>query len=175
MKKRILYMFILFITFVHPAFSIEEGRLLNDGFKEITDRGIIFQWKVVGDYLKIRLSAPTEGWVAVGFNPSNMMKDADYKLAYVEDGQTFIEDHYGSGYISHKEDTNLGGTGDFELDGGSEENGVTSVGFTIPLNSGDAYDKILKEGDEVKVLLAYSGRDSFRRKHKERTSVVIRL
>ena len=175
MKKRILTLFIFLAFISHLVFSAEEGRQLSNGFKEIVDTDIIFQWKVEGNNLHIILSAPTEGWVAVGFNLSRAMKDADFKLVYVDGSTVHMEDHFGTGLFGHKIDTSLDGTSDFNIISGKEEMGSTTVDFTIPLNSRDEKDKILAEGDEVKVLLAYGVRDNLRQKHKERTSVVIKL
>ncbi|MBI9098383.1 MAG: DOMON domain-containing protein [Spirochaetaceae bacterium] len=175
MVKKIYLIAISMMVLIQSVFSAEEGSLLSDGFKEIIDKEISFQWKVEGEDLLIRLSAPTEGWVAVGFNPSRVMKDADYKLAYVKDGEVVMEDHFGTSLFGHKEDTTLDGSNDFEVTEGKEEGGITSVIFSIPLNSGDENDTILAEGDEVKVLLAFGTRDNLSQKHKERTSVVITL
>ncbi|MBN2655738.1 MAG: hypothetical protein JXR86_01655 [Spirochaetales bacterium] len=145
-------------------------------YRKAEQSGITFEWKIVEENkLQIRLSAPAEGWVAVGFNPSNMMKGADYKLAFVDGGRVFMEDHFGTGNISHKGDTEIGGTEDFEIISGSEINGTTTVEFKMPLNSGDAMDSVLTPGGEVKVLLAYAKRDDFSRKHSRRTSLIIDL
>lgn len=166
MKLRIFFI-ILILTVTQAAFSSE--------FKEVEDTEINFKWAVEGENLHIILSAPTEGWISVGFNPSKVMKDADFKLAYVQESNTVIEDHFGTGLFGHKNDSSIGGTSDFVLINGSEINGMTTVEFMMPLNSGDEFDSLLQEGDEVKVLLAYSTRDDFARKHKKRTSIIIEL
>ena len=167
MKKNIYLILLSIFIFTQAAFGEE--------FKEIEDSGISFSWKIEGENLHIILSAQTEGWVAVGFNPSKVMKDADFKLAYVDGGETVMEDHFGTGLFGHKIDTSIGGSSNFEIIDGTELNGVTTVEFSIPLNSGDEYDKVLVENDEVKVLLAYGNRDDLTRKHSKRTSVVINL
>lgn len=166
MKNR-LYLILFMVVFAQSVFSNE--------FKEVVDKDISFKWNVEGANLHIILSAPTEGWIAVGFNPSRVMKDADFKLAAVSNGKTIIEDHFGTGLFGHKSDTSIGGSSDYQLVNGRESGGVTTIEFTIPLNSGDEYDKILVKGDEVKVLLAYGSNDDMTRKHKARTSVVIEL
>lgn len=166
MKLKFFFM-ILILAVSQAAFSGE--------FKEVEDSEIHFLWAVEGENLHMILSAPTEGWVAVGFNPSKVMKDADYKLAYVQGSDTVIEDHFGTGLFGHKIDSSIGGSSNFELINGSESDGITTVEFTMPLNSGDEFDSILEEGDEVKVLLAYGSSDDLSRKHKKRTSIIIEL
>jgi len=165
--KKILYFIILMVVLSQAVFS--------DDFKEVEDKNITFKWKVEEDSLHIILSAPTTGWVGVGFNPSKVMKDADFKMAFVNNGNTVMEDRFGVGLFKLDNDTAIGGSSDFELITGSETNGVTEVEFTIPLNSGDEFDTVLNEGDEVKVLLAYGSSDDMSRKHKGRTSVMIEL
>jgi hypothetical protein len=175
MKKMILSFFLFSLILIPFAFSQDQGNMTANGFKEIIDTEISFQWKIEGESLRIILSAPTEGWVAVGFNPSRVMKDADYKLAYVDGTETVMEDHFGTALFAHKSDTEIGGTSDFEIISGKEEMGKTIIEFRIPLNSGDDKDTLLMEGSEVKVLLAYGTRDNLSQKHKKRTSVAITL
>lgn len=151
------------------------GMFGQSDFKTVEESGVLFQWKIDGGDIHIRLTAPTEGWVAVGFNPSRAMKDADFKLAYVDGSEVVIEDHFGSGLFKHKKDMDLGGTDDFQLVSGSESDGSTTVEFIMPLNSGDDKDSLLEEGVEAKVLLAYARNDDIRRKHSWKTSLMVEL
>jgi hypothetical protein len=51
---------------------------------ELTAKDMTFAWKIDGDNLAIKISAKTEGWVGIGFNPSKQMKDANFVLGYVK-------------------------------------------------------------------------------------------
>ena len=122
------------------------------------------------------LERRTEGWVAVGFDPSSRMKDANFLIGYVEDGQAFLSDQYGSGQTSHDSDESLGGTSDFSNLDGAEEEGLTWLSFTIPLDSGDRYDRPLSTGNSYKVILAAGSSDGYGGYHGgKRTSVTMRL
>jgi len=167
--KRVLFLMLLI------TLGCTTGLLAQNGFRKAEQSGIVFEWKIEGDDITIRLSAPTEGWVAVGFNPSRMMKDADFKMAYVDGNSVVLQDHYGTGNISHKKDIDVDGTDNFELISGKEEDGWTTVEFKMPLDSGDSRDTPLVEGEETHVLLAYATRDNFSRKHRRRTSINIEL
>lgn len=135
-----------------------------------------FSWKIDGDNLAVKVSAKTDGWVGVGFNPKKKMKDANYVLGYVKDGQTKLTDEFGTGSTTHKSDDSLGTTSDVTLVGGSEEGGVTTLEFVLPLNSGDKHDVAIDVNGDTVVLLAYgAGRDSFKSKHKFRTAVTVNL
>lgn len=131
--------------------------------------------KIDGEQLGITVSAPTEGWIAVGFEPSSMMKDANIIMGAVVDGELVIADHFGTSAFAHQPDTDLGGSSDVTAGEGSEEDGNTTLSFTIPLDSGDPYDRALQKGNNVKVILAYAKRDGFGVKHSYRSSAEITL
>lgn len=143
---------------------------------ELEAKGATFAWKIDGEMLHVKMSAKTKGWVAVGFNPSKKMKDANYILGYIKDGEAMVADHFGDKATGHSPDEKLGGTPDVTLVGGSEEGGVTTIEFSIPMNSADKYDSVLsKDGDTV-VLLAYGpDRDSFKPRHKGKASKTVNL
>ncbi len=117
-------------------------------------------WSVRESNLDITASAPTTGWIAIGFEPSAAMKDADILIGYVSGGEVFIRDDWGDNYTSHKPDIDLGGTDDVTIISGNEENGFTEIIFTIPLSSGDQYDHALEAGGTYTVILAYGSNDA---------------
>ncbi|MBU1565622.1 MAG: DOMON domain-containing protein [Proteobacteria bacterium] len=143
---------------------------------EVKDKNISFAWKVDGDKLAIKLSAKTEGWVGIGFNPSKDMKDANFILGYVKDGEAKISDEFGDSESSHSLDEKLGGTTDVTLVGGTEAGGMTTVEFTMPLKPTDKHDSVMNVNGDTIVLLAYgAGRDSFKTKHTYRTTLKVNL
>jgi len=143
---------------------------------EVEAKGVTFAWKVDGDTLHGKMSAKTEGWVAVGFNPSSKMKDANYIIGYVKDGQAEVADHFGDKSTGHSADEKLGGTSDVTLVSGSEDGGMTSIEFTIPLDSGDKFDSVLTVDGDTVVLLAYGpDRDSYKPRHRSKSSKTINL
>ncbi|WP_419175156.1 DOMON domain-containing protein [Desulfosediminicola sp.] len=139
-------------------------------------KNISFSWKIDGDNLAGQVSAKTEGWVGVGFNPSAKMKDANYVLGYVKDGKVTIVDEFGVTATGHKADDKVGGTENVKVVGGTEEGGMTTIEFVIPLNSGDEKDGVIDPNADTLLLLAYGGgRDSFRAKHKYREVMTVNL
>ncbi len=143
---------------------------------ELKDKKMTFAWAVDGENLAVKLVAETEGWVGIGFNPVKMMAGANFILAYVKDGKAKITDEFGDGEKKHKSDKKLGGTSDVTLVSGTEVDGLTTIEFTMPLESADKNDtKIDVNGDTI-VLLGYgAGRDSFRAKHKYRSTFIVNL
>jgi hypothetical protein len=129
----------------------------------LTVEDVDLSWEIGDGSIAVTVTAPTDGWVAVGFEPTMAMKDADIIIGYVSGGEAFISDDWGDGPTSHKPDIDLGGTSDVTDISGSETDGSTTLSFTIPLDSGDGYDRVLTPGATVKILLAYgrAGADDF--------------
>jgi len=144
-------------------------------YRKVTAEGITFAWRVEGGNLSCIVSAPTDGWVSVGFDPTKMMKDANIIIGYVEDGVVHVEDHFGTANKRHRADTDIDGTRDILDQTGKETGDITEIAFTIPLNSGDEKDRILVPGKKYNVILAYGSRDNYKSKHREKAIVEIEL
>lgn len=143
---------------------------------EVKDQKLTFAWKVDGANLAVKLSAQTDGWVGIAFNPIKMMKGGNFILGYVKDGKAVISDEFGNEDNNHSPDSKLGGTDDVTLVGGTEEGGVTTVEFTMPLKSADKNDTEIKVDGDTTVLMSYGGgRDSFKSKHQYRTALKVNL
>jgi len=170
MNKLRVHSIVLFLillgSFTLPLFADNTVELATDWS---------FSWVITTNTVEFTMSAPTTGWIALGFNPSSRMKDADYILAYVENGKIHISDEYGTGNISHKSDVSLGGQESAKAIAFVEEPKKTTITFALPLNSGDKYDKVFIKGEKYKVLAAYSTSKNFSSKHRKRDSVDIVL
>jgi len=132
-------------------------------------------WQIDGETLAIRLSAQTNGWVGIGFNPETRMMGANIIIGYVKKGKVKISDEFGHKKLKHSKDTKLGGENNVTVVGGSEEGKTTTIEFTIPLNSGDQSDgSIDPTGDNI-ILLAYGSRDSFKIGHAFNETITLNL
>lgn len=140
--------------------SGDEVAQTEEGGKRVTVESFSMEWIIEDGIMTITASAPTTGWIAVGFDPSAAMKDANIVICYVIDDQLFISDDWGDGHISHSPDTELGGSDDATAIAGVERDGITEVTFSIPLDSSDDYDTVLLEGSSHKVILAYGPDDA---------------
>jgi hypothetical protein len=150
-----------------------------DGWMEYTLEGFTVQWLVEDSTgsLRVRMTAPTTGWVAVGFDPVSFMQEANLILGFVEGGTPQVRDDFGTGLTTHDADTTLGGTDDVELIGGSETSGETQLEFRIPLDSGDEYDKAVADGTTYAVIFAHGadGADDFTSQHVWVQSVALEI
>lgn len=153
---------------IPPEFDISKFHQLNGD--------VNFFWRIDGDRLFVRLSAATTGWVGIGFNPQQRMKGANFILGMVDQGKVMVTDDFGTGTIKHKPDSSSGGNTDLMHVYGLEENGITEIGFSIPLDSGDPMDTALSPKGNTTILLAHGdGPDSFQARHAYRGTFTVNL
>jgi hypothetical protein len=157
---------------------IETGTALqgDEGFTYKIDLGPMqCNWSVEGENLKVRLTAKTTGWVGIGFNPTDQMKDANFHIGMVEDGEVSVEDHFGHGVRQHRADIDMGGQDNCRLINGSEENGVTDITMEIPLTSDDSLDCAINPMENTTVLLSCGRSDRLVQQHIFRSKSTINL
>ncbi len=136
--------------------TVTEATITSDGFKKITVSGISFEWRVTQNVnLEGRVSAPTDGWVAVGFKPDTQMLNANIIIGYV-DSAAHVVDGFGNGTTSWTPD----GQNNLLTSSGTSSSGVTTIRFTIPLNSGDSQDRAIASGETFPICLAYGSMKS---------------
>ncbi len=128
-----------------------------------------------GDKVRMALKAKTNGYLAIGFEPSARMKDADIILGFVKDGKATVADMFSTGPTGpHPPDEQQGGKNDVTVFGGSNKDGVTIIEFERKLDTGDSRDKVIKSGDN-KIIWAISEEAAFSGKHAKRGDGVLKL
>jgi hypothetical protein len=178
--KGLVLVFVLALLWVAGGGSAEGQKqsMDEDGYWSISAGDVQLQWKVEEKSLQVIVSAPTTGWIAVGFDATVKMKNANIIIGYVKNEEVFLRDDFGIGPTAHQDDEKIGGQNDISEASGAESKAGTELRFTIPLDSQDSKDRVLVEGQEYKVILAYGkkGSDSFTTYHaRKRTSVKIKL
>lgn len=164
MKKILLILIAAGFLFPAAGFAVEYQHTLDA--KEMQ-----FSWTVENDMIHVSVSAQTTGWVGIGFDPEKAMQGANIIIGYFSEKKgTVIEDHYGNRKTGHTSDTALGGTNDVVNPVAVEEKGVTTITFSLPLESKDKWDKPIKESGMTRIMLAHGkGRDSLKNRHPYRT------
>ena len=126
------------------------------------------RWFTDEEYVYFGIRAKTDGWVAVGLEPTSGMRDADIIMGFVQDGVASVSDQFSIGvYGPHSTDMELGGTDDIIEFGGREEEGFTTIEFKRFLVTGDEYDKELY-GGSVEIIWAYGSADDYTRQNSIR-------
>lgn len=170
MKK--IYFIIAIIAFLTLTLTLPLSAMEYQHTLKV--KNMQFSWTIEGDLIHVLLSAKTTGWVGIGFDPENAMQGANIIIGAVKDGRFKIEDQYGDRKRGHSNDEELGGKNDVINPSGTEKDGITTITFTLPLNTGDKYDKIINPEGTSLVILAYgAGKDSFKNRHPFRTVLEI--
>ncbi|MBM4399122.1 MAG: T9SS type A sorting domain-containing protein [Candidatus Cloacimonetes bacterium] len=161
--------YILILIIIAGINILAANGLKETPYATVTAGGVTFNYRVTENLLNLdcQLIANTTGWVSVGFSPVNQMQGANFIIGYHSGGNTFIRDDYGTSATTHASDTSLGGTNNVLTSSSSETGGVTQLNFVIPLNSGDAFDKVLAIGQSYSIILGRgnNGGDNFTSGH----------
>lgn len=147
---------------------VADGVIAPDEYTHETQiKTLTLRWRHDGTYLYLAMEGPTAGWVSIGIEPTQGMKDADYLFGYVENGEAKLWDAYGTAPAgpNHPADEELGGTNDIVAFAGVEQEGVTRFELQVPLNSGDAYDKALEPGGTYAIIAALGSKDNYNGMH----------
>jgi hypothetical protein len=144
-------------------------------FKTVTAGKFTFSYKIDGKNLVATVSCKTQGWIAVGFNPKNVMQGANLIMGSVVDGKALLSDEFGTDMFSHKPDTAIGGKNNIISGDCTQASGVTTLSFTIPLDSGDPKDAKLVSGSKVKLIFATGATNDIKKKHNNDAAITITL
>ena len=81
--------------------AIAQNQVMGaDGYWSVSAESITLQWKVGGSRLNVRVRAKTTGWVAVGFDATRKMKDANIIIGYVKGDSVFFRDDFGAAPVA---------------------------------------------------------------------------
>ena len=131
-------------------------------------------WDIQGDIIKMGLSAEASGMVAIGWEPTRRMLDADMIIGYREGSGFQLHDTISVGETGpHPDDVDEGGTYDILEYSVGEVGGVTTIEFTRFLDTGDDMDNPIPTSGVVKFIWATSDTDDFTTYHARRGTAQI--
>ena len=146
---------------------IVDGVINNMEYSNSTiEVGVEVYWYNNATHLFIGLNSPGKGWVALGIDPKETHKGANYIFCNISEGVVKVLDEFGDGRYSHKPDVSLGGENNVLDFMGNENSNRTLIEFIIPLNSGDEFDTELIHDLTYEALIAYhSSNDDITQQH----------
>jgi len=179
---KIVGIVILFSIWVFPlgfaAFANTNGEIpSNDGnvlsneykFSQSFSNGLFqLYWTVNDSTIYVGMVGQTSGWIAVGFDPTSAMLDADIIYGWVDnEGIVTIYDAYSlnSFGANHPPDVDIGGSYDILMFNGSEESGATTIEFSRLLTTEDEYDNDIPPSGTIDIIWAVGSSDDFTSKH----------
>jgi hypothetical protein len=127
-------------------------------------------WEVIDSTsISIGILGKTTGWVAIGFDPTSQMLDADIIFAWVEsNGTVVIFDAFSTNPTGgpHPPDTDLGGSYDILDYNGSENATSTTIEFSRLFSTNDQdYDNDIPTEGDLDIIWAFGTSDSFSQYH----------
>ncbi len=151
--------FLFFVSF--PLFLSAAPNQFSGSFK--VENEYTMAWSGDTEQITFIIQAKTKGWVALGFQPTIKMKDADIIIAYFDDTlkQGVIQDCFSLGEMGpHPKDITLGGQDNFENFSISENDEYTIVQFSRQLQTSDQYDAIIDPARNMKIMWATGVEDN---------------
>lgn len=167
MKKSIL--FTLILTFSMSCIAQE-----NNG-NSISKNKMKVIWQYKNDRIHFEMSAPTDGWVTIGFNATSGTKGAYLLMGNIEKGKPKIVEHYTINPGNYKTISSLGETPQVNDVSGEATPNRSVLKFSVPIKAETQYQKDLSEGKEYTMIIAYSQEDDFQHHSIMRTSIHVKL
>ncbi len=133
-------------------------------------------WKFLdNDTIQMAIQAKASGMVAVGFDPTVRMKDADMVIGYRRSSGEFdLHDTYSIDETGpHPDDVDEGGSFDLLEYTVKESGGVTTAEFTRLLSTGDDLDNDIPREGKMTLIWATSKTDEFETYHTRRGTAII--
>jgi hypothetical protein len=133
---------------------------MNDA-KHLEVNGMTIDWQHRNDRVFFSLSAPTEGWVTLGFNEKDDIVGTNLIFCRVISGKVEVADHFVVGMGNHQPTEKVGGTSVFKDISGEEKGGKTTVSFSMPVEASDKFHFDLTRGTSKWFICAFSAEDDF--------------
>lgn len=123
--------------------------------KEVDLDGVSFRWQHQDNLLIGKLSAPTNGWIAVGFSNGPGIADTYFIMASVAEDPQRFEERYAI-VPDHLRISELGWPEKAALTSGESSGGSSTVTFTMPSQGPVGSGISLEAGNKVYLMLAWS-------------------
>ncbi len=143
--------------------------------KSVTKNNMTVTWHYNLDRIYFKMTAPTNGWVTIGFNNTKSIAGNYLLMGRVVNNKVEVVEHHTISAGNYKPITTLGGEVMVKDVNGFEENTKTTILFSLPLNPNTTYQKNLNQDVKQTLLLAYSREDDFQHHSLMRTSINVKL
>ncbi|MEM6803650.1 MAG: DOMON domain-containing protein, partial [Bacteroidota bacterium] len=148
MKKVLFMSTFLMIYFISSSLAQE--------IVSIDKSGMNIQYLLDHEVLKIRMKAPTNGWVAIGLNSENKLAGSSFLIGRVVNGKAEVIDFYTrkAGDVPKVED--LGGISAVSNVQGIEDYQFTEISFDLARYPKSKFHHQIKKGKRYYMHIAYS-------------------
>jgi len=143
--------------------------------RKIEKNGMEVLWHQNERSITFEMSAPTNGWVTIGFNERNTTDKAYLLMGRIVNGKAQVVEHYTSSPGTYRPTEQLGEPSKISKVSGNESTGTTALKFTVALDQNSNFQKDLSKGSTYYLIMAYSRHDDFQHHSIWRQSVKITL
>jgi DOMON domain len=150
-------------------------RAQQKNMQTISQNGMTVTWYHQNERIYFGVSAPTEGWVAIGFNFSDDIKGTYLLMGNVINDKPNVVEHYTVSAGNYKPLTAFAVLSQVQHIEGAENKNNTVLNFSIPVKAKSKYQKDLSPGLKYVLHIAYSRKDNFQHHSMMRTTVNISL
>lgn len=141
----------------------------------IEKNGMKVRWRFHNDRIHFNISAPTTGWVAIGFNEKQGLEGTYLLMGRVSNGVAEVKEHFVVAPGDYRPLEAFQAPIAVTVAQGVEEAGATSLKFSVPVQPVDAFRKQMLPVSNLHLLLAYSTSDDFQHHSIMRTQTKIQL
>ena len=151
------------------------GLLITPKQKTLDTEGFHLEWNHLNNKVFFSLTAPTNGWVAIGFTNGTSIVNTNLIQGCVKNGEVIIEDQYVTGIGKHPRVEELSIASRISQLDGKQNKMSTTISFAIEQEKLDDYHYDLSEGNEINIWLACSVSDDFDHHSRKRIMRTIKL
>jgi hypothetical protein len=123
--------------------------------------GMHVEWSYADELLTFRLHAPYRGWLALGFNTTNMLPGSHRVSAQVVGSGPDLAEQFVLGFADARSFSTLGAQSSVVHYAGQEDDSGTSFTFTLDTRIRDEFHHDLRPGKRIWLICAYSLTDDF--------------
>ena len=143
--------------------------------KSISKNKMNLSWHFSNDRIYFEMTAPTNGWVTIGFNTNESIKNAYLLMGNIINDKVNVVEHYTLEPGHYKSLLELGEQPQVNEISGNQNSKGSMIKFSLPIMASSKYQKDLTEGSEYTMILAYSQEDDFQHHSMMRTSAIVKL
>ena len=143
--------------------------------QSITQNGMTVSWSFDKENIVIEMEAPTQGWIAIGFNETSELTNTYLIMGAVTNGKAEVKEHHVFKPGDYQSFEAIGEPESITEVSGSQTSHSTSIQFSLPTSSFFQYSKTLKPNTEITMLIAYSQKRDFQHHSIMRTSINVKL
>lgn len=143
--------------------------------KSINTNQMSASWHFEDKRIFFEMSAPTSGWLTIGFNTNDNLKGAYLLMGHIVDGQTTVVEYFVNKPGDYNPIDSYAAVPQVLHVEGSEKGKETIIKFSLPIKSKSDFQKNLNEGQSYTMILAYSQEKDFQHHSSMRTSVEVIL